>query len=191
MPYRIQELEKDEYLELVRSWLLNSRNMMDGIRDVNNLDHFLVHPTCRFYRTKNPNVHFWLSSVTPKHQAEFHVLNSAGAESAKDVGQYFPVLREIFTDFSLQRLTIAVPSCLQKLVENAKLLKFDVEGTLKKGVIYNGKFEDLTIMGLLKENLPEKEKKYRKRNKTRRKRSSGNRNFKKTKSQNRQEKKAA
>ena len=159
MPYKIQELDAELYKKLARTWMINSINMIDAIRDVDTLDMMLESPTCCFYETKNPDVFFWLSSVQPGHQAEFHVLNARGRDSASNIGQYFPTIREIFTDFNLHRVLIAVPSVRPKLEEYAKKLFFKYEGTLRKGAIVDGKFSNLTLLGLVKEDIPEKEQK--------------------------------
>jgi len=189
MPYRIQDIDKETYLKLVECWLLNSRNMMDGLRDLDNLDNVLsVWP---FYRTKNPNVFFWLSSVQRGHMAEFHVLNSIGKKATNDLNQYFPVIREIFTEFNLQRLTSAIPVSAPDVINGAKMLKFIPEGIIRKGAIFDGGFVDLELLGLLREEVPGKEKKYRKRNQTRRKRPGSNKYFNKNKEKVRTEKKAA
>lgn len=189
MPYRIQDIDKETYLKLVECWLLNSKNMMDGLRDLDNLDNVLsVWP---FYRTKNENVFFWLSSVQRGHMAEFHVLNSMGAKAGLDINQYFPVIREIFTEFNLQRLTVAIPVKLARLAKYANLLKFTSEGIIRRGAIFDGEFVNLELMGLLREEVPEKEKKQRIRNKTRRKRPSGKKAFNRHKTKSKPQEKAA
>jgi len=189
MPYRIQDLSKETYLKLVECWLVNSRNMMDGLRDLDNLDNVVsVWP---FYQTKNENVFFWLSSVQRGHMAEFHVLNGEGAKAALDINQYFPVIREIFTEFNLQRLTAALPVKVPKLAEYAKKLKFTSEGIIRRGAIFDGGFVNLELMGLLREEVPEKEKKPRIRNKTRRKRPNGKKTFNRYKGKVKPQEKAA
>lgn len=173
MPYRIRELDRNSYIKLSKAWMINSINMVDVLRDDRVLDYYLDQPDTAWYNTKRDNVFFWLSSINKGHMAEFHVLNAEGSKAADNPSEYFPVLREIFTEFNLQRLSAAVPISLPQVISGAKKLMFRTEGRIRKGSFFNGKFTDVEILGLLREDVPEKEKRHRIRNKNRRKRPSG------------------
>jgi len=169
MPYKIRNADKKLYLRVLEAWLLNMPNMPDGMRDDSVADSYMEDPGTHWYNAPG-GAFFWISNIA-EGSADFHALNTKGAKLLRDPKRYHPVLREIFHDLKLRRLSAFIPSPLKVIVKGAERLGFQREGTVRKIVKFNGRYENAEILGLLYEDIPPREKKNRARpGKKRRKR---------------------
>lgn len=174
MPYRIQEQSKETYLKVLESWLVNMPNMPDKFRDDTVADAYWEDPGTFWYQTPG-GAFFWVSNLG-EGCADFHALNTKGARMIRDPKQYHPVLREIFHDLKLRRLSAFIPKPLSAIVKAAQRIGFKHEGVVRKVVKFNGEYQDAEILGLLYSDIPKKEKRHRSRpGRKRRKRSKVNR----------------
>jgi hypothetical protein len=61
------------------------------------------------------------------------------------------VLKWIFKEFNLVRVTCVVPKYNDSALRMLKLLGFETEGLVRKGSLYEGVWYDCVILGLLRE----------------------------------------
>jgi RimJ/RimL family protein N-acetyltransferase len=91
------------------------------------------------YKHSNPEIHF----VVWDPHYPLSKIKAAGRE----------VLSWIFKTWQCNRVTGAIPQFNDQAKRFALMLRFQHEGTLKQAVLYHGRWVDVQLFGLLKENF--------------------------------------
>ena len=135
----------------------------DGEKDNGKFFSRILSPTSVVLETEDHNAILYMYDLIPDHVAEIHAVFFD-----KQLSRRAPVLMDCltwaFVNFNLQRLEASIPvfaMTLCRVLE--KKLHFTREGVLRKRAKCNGRFCDLIIFSLLREEHEEWVNKNRKK----------------------------
>lgn len=154
---RIQEMPPELFRQIAQAWMRNAANMPDMNRNLDIMDWALSPNNAAWYQGPG-NSWIFLTQIEPSHMATMHALNLDGKKVLEDMKQVHALFREAMDEFSLRRLNVVLPSPAVKVAGAAQRVGFRHEGTMREATIFDGKFADLLIFGLLRSEVPDEEK---------------------------------
>jgi RimJ/RimL family protein N-acetyltransferase len=91
-----------------------------------------------------------VESILPRHSAEIHFFlwdKALREKEIADIGRQ--VVRQAFDVYKLHRMQTMIPAFNQFAQRIATLIGFKYEGTIRQAWLHNGRFFDVTYLGLL------------------------------------------
>jgi RimJ/RimL family protein N-acetyltransferase len=107
-------------------------------------------PNTRLYLIGNAGL-LMLSDITPPICAYIHYFMWEKVDAAFGAKAMKEAFKITFEDFKLQRVGAMVPSFNQDAKRAALISGFRFEGTIRRTVLMDGKFYDMDLFGVIKE----------------------------------------
>jgi hypothetical protein len=92
-----------------------------------------------------------IENIIPRVGADIHFFSWQPMEFRDMLSAGEEILGIAFQAFDLQRITAALPEYNLRVARLAKELGFEQEGILRRGVLHQGRYWDVHIFGLLRE----------------------------------------
>lgn len=121
------------------------------------LSRLMRNESCLFYSVKNgKTVEGYGFSVLldPSGTAELETFRKRIPFSMKKYTSFSETQLEfLFEELKLRKLYVRIPAPLRGFVSLAKRVGFTIEGILRNDMIFDGKTEDVVVLGILKEEF--------------------------------------
>lgn len=158
-PLRVRQLSLDwQKLDEIWRRLNRFRTLFSDLTrgDVDNYLRFVTLPGTLWLEIVNETDELvGLITVEDLHQitdAQAHVVYfDRSVADKEELGK--KVLQWLFENFPLKRLTVRVPSIYYATVRHVKTLGFQQEGRLRSAVLIGGRWVDVLIFGVLREEV--------------------------------------
>ena len=107
------------------------------------------------------SVHFYwgdkgvvsVMDILPKSSASVHIAFWEPVEVKEKIEVLQRLFTWLFKEFQLNRLTVAIPEFAKGAKGLALLMGFRFEGALRKGILYEGRYFDTQLYGLLRSDF--------------------------------------
>jgi len=169
MAARITRMTDEAYLKIVEAWHKNSSRMCDPDKRLEVLDYRLFNDGQTQWYQGPGQSWMYISEIVPGGNANFHALNLDG-QAAVQVEVVRLILKEMFVENDLRRMSIILPSPLVKIAHAAQQLGFKHEGRMRDAAMYGGRLVDAEIFGMTHIDIDDGKHKKRKRKRRSRRR---------------------
>lgn len=179
---KVETLTNEVAAEIEAAWLRSWSHQPDYAKDWAYVAWLLTQSDMQLYRLDGHSAWIYLTDITPGVEATMHALNlegQAGVDRPAARKEILSAMRE----FNLHRLTVTIPAAFHKLNAATKELGFRREGKMREAAIYDGKYVDMNVYGLMRREVehdeiksvaPPLRKKRRRRRRSRRKAAGAN-----------------
>lgn len=174
---KVDTLTNEVAAEIEAAWTRSWKNQPDYARDWSYVAWLLTQSDMQLYRLEGHRSWIYLTNITPGVEATMHALNLEGQGGVDPPAARQEILNAM-REFNLHRLTVTIPAAFHKLNAATKKLGFRREGKMREAAVYDGKYVDMNVYGLMRREVehdevksvaPPLRKKRRRRRRSRRK----------------------
>lgn len=112
-------------------------------------EHFYYWPSER----KKPSGIMSVMEILPGSSASFHASFWEDEPFSERLKVAEELIDHMFAEHNLNRLTVAIPDFHKTAIRSTRLLGFRYEGALRKAHLYGGRYYDVQLYGLLREEF--------------------------------------